>query len=234
MTACPRHAWREAAKLTTMLFVLVAASAGASAAPVPEVPGGCMSPAAANVGRPGCFLSAELAITDTAPELFWHIYAFADARRAAVEAGRHRWAEVVPAHDRTWLFVIDSQPRIDVALVPGVARAATVGPLRNRPGRAVRARFMESLFSPGMRTRVHSHSGPEAFFVVDGEQCVETPTRRHMVMPGESFIVDSGPHLQASPAGRRSLVLVLAPVGDPWIVLEDGWIPSGFCAPGNR
>jgi quercetin dioxygenase-like cupin family protein len=81
-----------------------------------------------------------------------------------------------------------------------------------------------------MRTRVHSHPGPEAFYVIDGEQCMETPTQRRKLQAGESFIVLPGPHLQAAPKGRRNLVLVLHGPDEPWMSMESQWTPSQFCA----
>lgn len=68
---------------------------------------------------------------------------------------------------------------------------------------------MESLFPPGMRTRVHSHSGPEAFYVIDGEQCTATPAGERRTRVGESTVVTAGAHLQAAPRGRRSMVMIL-------------------------
>jgi mannose-6-phosphate isomerase-like protein (cupin superfamily) len=87
---------------------------------------------------------------------------------------------------------------------------------------------MESWFPLGMRTRVHSHSGPEAFYVIEGQQCVETPSEQRIIAPGQSYIVEEGAHLQAAPEGRRSLVLILARPNEPWMQLE-AWQPSGYC-----
>jgi quercetin dioxygenase-like cupin family protein len=89
---------------------------------------------------------------------------------------------------------------------------------------------MESIFTPGMRTRVHSHPGPEAFYVVDGEQCVETPKARQKLRAGDTFIVAPGPHVQAAAKGRRNLTLALYPAGSAWMTLETSWTPSQFCA----
>lgn len=37
----------------------------------------------------------------------------------------------------------------------------------------------------GLTSRVHLHSGVEAFYVVDGEQCLETPDRAYPMKKGE-------------------------------------------------
>ncbi len=67
--------------------------------------------------------------------------------------------------------------------------------------------FLESVFPPGMRTRVHSHPGPEAFYVVEGQQCMETPSERRKLNAGESFVVQPGPHVQTAPGGRKNIAL---------------------------
>lgn len=65
--------------------------------------------------------------------------------------------------------------------------------------------------------------------MIEGEQCTETPTERRRIKAGESYIVPSGPHLQAAPLGRRSVVLILARPGQPWMQLSDDWPGSSFC-----
>lgn len=192
---------------------------------VPQVPGGCTAPAAENVDKPGCFLSAEIVIERPAKTLYWHIHEFPNPAAAAVEGRRHAASQVTQAHGRTWLYVIGTEAET----IRGGERRAVIGPMTVPADGPVTARFMESLFPPGMRTRVHSHSGPEAFFVVEGQQCVETPRDRHLIEAGSSYIVPEGAHMQGSREGRRSLVLILAPKGAPWMSLADNWAPTGFC-----
>jgi quercetin dioxygenase-like cupin family protein len=44
----------------------------------------------------------------------------------------------------------------------------------------------------GMTSRVHFHSGVEAFYVVDGEQCLETPEHAFPMKKGETLVVPAG------------------------------------------
>lgn len=81
-----------------------------------------------------------------------------------------------------------------------------------------------------MKTRVHSHPGPEVFYVLEGEQCVETRDGTSRVAAGEHYILNEGPHLQASRKGRRSLVLLVIPNDTPWISLGSDWSPSVSCS----
>lgn len=189
------------------------------------VPGLCSAPAAEHVGQPGCYLSAELAIEAGSEPVYWHIVEFPDPASARAEAAGHRWATVVTAHGRHWLYVIGPE---DEAINSG-APPAVVGPLR-RPGDGpLTARFLESIFPPGMKTRAHAHPGPEAFYVVEGEQCMDSPTGQARIAVGESYILEGGPHLQAAPTGRRNLVALLIPADEGWMSLTPEWTPSNYC-----
>lgn len=81
-----------------------------------------------------------------------------------------------------------------------------------------------------MQTRVHSHLGPEAFYVVEGEQCMETPDDKRLIPAGGTYVVERGPHIQAAPKGRRNLILILSPKGQPAVVPGADWQPTGFCS----
>ena len=205
----------------SLLFAALLAIHAAGSA----VPGQCTAPASEHVGEPGCYLSAETEIKAANGELYWHIYSFPtliDARVASMNAGQAVAAE---AHGTAWLHVMgDATPR----LIPGATLRESIGPIR-APVKG-RIRLLESWFPPGMKTRAHSHPGPEVFYVLEGEQCVETRDGTALVAAGEHYILDAGPHLQASPKGRRSLVLLVMPDDVPWMSLESDWNPGASCS----
>jgi len=58
---------------------------------------------------------------------------------------------------------------------------------------------------------------------------IETPTDRRVLAAGQTYIVTAGPHPQAAPHGRRNLVLILPPQGEPALVPGGDWRPTGFC-----
>jgi len=211
--------------LLAAVLLPVLASAWPARAQTPAVPGQCAAPAEENQGRPGCFLTAELRIADAPANLSWHLYGFADEPRARAEAGRHPHSLVSRSHGRIWLHVLSAQ----AVRIRGGRRLARVDGLRVRPGADLTVRFIESVFPAGMRTRVHAHPGPEAFYVVDGVQCMETPQERRMVRAGQTFVVPPGAHVQASPSGRRNIALVIHEQGQLWMTLATDWSPSGFC-----
>ena len=172
-----------------LLLVTAASQAG-----VPPVPGLCSMPVPANRNEAGCYQTSELDLTGAPPVIYWHIYEFSLPAAAAAEARRHRWSAVAQAHSRIWLYVLSgaSEP------VAGGTERASIGPLKV-PSGPVTAHFSEAIFPPGMKTRVHSHPGPEAFYIVEGEQCMETPTDKRLIPTGGTYVVESGPHLQAAP-----------------------------------
>ncbi|PSJ43127.1 cupin domain-containing protein [Allosphingosinicella deserti] len=207
-----------------MMLAVGLASFAIFAKEVPAVPGACTGPAKENVGKPGCFLSTQVEIGSPPATLYWHIVPAETEEVARAGAKGRAWSEAVQAHGRWWLYVLSSE-KIEPVLPPH----HVAGPFRLEPGRSIVARFMESWFPPGMRTRAHAYSGPKAFYVIDGEQCTETPTERHTIRAGESYIVPGGAHLQAAPKGRKSVVLILAPEREPWMRLTSAWAGTDYC-----
>jgi quercetin dioxygenase-like cupin family protein len=207
-----------------MLVGSIALLVGLLTQTAPAVPGGCTAPAAAHAGKPGCYLSTEITISSPPSTLYWHIVPEPTERRARADADSRPWSAPVLAHGRWWLYVLSANQQ-----EPELAPHHVAGPFNIKPGSPVVARFMESWFPPGMRTRVHSHSGPEAFYVIEGEQCTATPAEQRTIVAGQSYIVAGGAHLQAAPKGRRSVVLILASPGQPWMRLSDDWEGTNYC-----
>lgn len=142
----------------SLLTIALAATAvnWADAAPVP---GQCAAPAAENVGKPGCFLTVEIAMENPPPSVWWHIYEFkslAAARQAAAVHGAR--AAASSSHGRAWVYILGGAKEP----VRGGARKAVIGPLALPAGGPVTARFMESVFTPGMRTRIRPSRNPRA------------------------------------------------------------------------
>ncbi len=218
------------ATLLPLVMALQPAAGAASPPPLPPgpIPGQCAEPARENAGKPGCYLAAEVRIDEPPEAIRWHLFRFPDEAGANAAAAGHRWAAVTFAHDRIWLHVFSAEPTVSAE---GGEPVAAIGPMQLPQGRPVVARLLEAIFPPGMTTRNHSHPGPEAFFVVDGQQCVETAEEQRMLGPGESYHFGTGiDHVQSSPGGRRNMALVFHPAGEPWMELSPEWTPSGFCA----
>ena len=217
----------------TRLPMLVLPSLIASAtclttfAQAPSVPGECNVPARQRGGEVGCYLSATEtlgALPDDAR--FWHIYNY--PTRAAAEAVKGPRGTVVEAFGKVWLYNIAASTWKPA----GGDRVAVVGPLPISAGTNYTARYMEAVFPANMGTPVHVHSGAEAWYVVSGAQCLETPDGFKVLRAGESGLVPAGPPMRLSSVGtdtRRSVLLVLHDTAQPWMTNTGDWKPKGLC-----
>jgi quercetin dioxygenase-like cupin family protein len=92
---------------------------------------------------------------------------------------------------------------------------------------------MEAVFTPGMTSAIHIHGGPEAWYTLSGETCLETPEGTHVgIAGGKQVIVPGGPpmHLTATgTAQRRALVLILHDSSKPATTIVHDWTPKGLC-----
>jgi hypothetical protein len=70
--------------------------------------------------------------------------------------------------------------RIGPYPMPGSGtRVSVIGPLEIKPGTRYNARYGVDHAAPAVRAGAgHTHSGPEAFYIVSGAQCVEARIRR--------------------------------------------------------
>jgi hypothetical protein len=92
---------------------------------------------------------------------------------------------------------------------------------------------MAATFLPGMKSRVHRHPGPEAWYVVSGEQCAETPERKIVLRSGEGDFVPEGPPMVLWGTGtvkRQGLALILHDTSRPMSAPAPDWTPAGLCA----
>lgn len=175
----------------------------------------------------GCFITgnAELGKLPNVP-LYWHLYEY--PTRAAAEGAQGKNGSVIESYGKVWLFTIAEA----TWNANGGKRVARVGPLPVARDHRYTAHYMEATFLPGMKSRVHRHPGPEAWYVLAGEQCLETPGHKAVVRAGESGIVPEGPPMMLSGIGtseRRALVLILHDSSQPMTVLASDWKPAGLC-----
>jgi len=95
----------------------------------------------------------------------------------------------------------------------GGERFAEIGPLPVIAGQTYSAQYMEAIFTPGMVAPTHTHAGPEAWYTLAGETCLETPQGKQIGRAGgPPVIVPGGPPMHLTATGteqRRALVLIL-------------------------
>jgi len=163
------------------------------------------------------------------PSVYWYLDTF--ATRAAAEAVKPAGGAVVESLGRVWLMTIGEAS----GRRAGGDRVAAIGPIRVKRGVAYSAMYMEAIFTPGMESNTHTHSGPEAWYTLDGETCLETPNG---VMVGRAggppVIVPEGPPMHLTATGRvtrRAVVLILHDRTQAATTITHAWTPKGLCRP---
>ena len=71
----------------------------------------------------------------------------------------------------------------------GGRHVALIGPLTLPAAKGYTMRVQSSLLRHGASTPVHIHSGPEVFYIVSGEQCLETQKAAHRLKAGKFFVL---------------------------------------------
>jgi len=191
--------------------------------------GGACIPVSERAGREfGCFIIATQAIgpLDSA-RAFWHLSIF--PTRSTAMAARGPRGAVVESLGKVWLFTI-----AEAGWRPsGGTHVAEIGPLPVAAGVAYTAQYMDAVFRPGMKSLVHRHSGPEAWYTLNGETCLETPAGSLVGRAGGMpVIVPQGPPMELTATGtqvRRALVLVLHDATQPATSPASDWSPKGLC-----
>jgi quercetin dioxygenase-like cupin family protein len=129
---------------------------------------------------------------------------------------------------RVWLLTIE-----DAGWRPsGGERVAEIGPLSITPGEDYSARYMEAVLNPGMTAPPHVHSGPEAWYTMAGETCLETPEGKQLGSAGGHYVIVPGGspmHLTATGTEqRRALTLILHEASKPATTFVNDWAPKGL------
>ena len=194
-----------------------------------KFPGGCAEPPKWP-SETGCYLSAIQTVENLPDEpLFWHLYTY--PTRAAAEAAKpESLSTVAQSLDKVWLFTIANRQWRPAA----GERVAVIGPLPVPRAKRYIARYMEATFPPnqGMVTTVHRHSGPEAWYVLTGAQCLRTPENTMVLRSGEGGFVPPGPPMVLTSIGsetRRALFLVLHDASEAWQTNTTEWTPTREC-----
>jgi len=216
----------------TSAIAFVAAFWGASGAHA-QTDGTCI-PVAERAGRAlGCFITAreELGRLSASPPLFWHLETFPTrtAAMAAKSTTKEARSTLVESLGRTWLFTIAPSGW----RARGGTHVARIGPIPLVKADSFAAVYMEGVFEPGMQSVVHDHPGAEAWYTLEGSQCLETPEGKLEQRAGErGMVVRGGLPMQLTGTGkavRRSVVLILQDATKPRSSPVHSWTPKGLC-----
>jgi uncharacterized cupin superfamily protein len=88
-----------------------------------------------------------------------------------------------------------------------------------------------AVLPPGASSLVHAHAGPEAWYLLTGEQCLETATGLKRAGPGQTLIQRGYTPMQLNVTGkvtRRSLFIVVHDSATTFAI-PSSWKPPGRC-----
>lgn len=214
-------------RLSVLGSLLLTAAIAGVLAQMPETDVRCI-PVEERAGRElGCFVIATAAVGKLRGiTQYWYLDAFASTRAAERVQGPR--GTVVAAAGKTWLFTIAPGGW----QASGGERIAEIGPLKVGKTEDYTAVYMEAVFEPGMKSAVHRHAGPEAWYVLEGEQCLETPGGTLVARAGQGAIIPAGPPMQLTGTGtgkRHALVLILHDSSQAFTIPVSDWTPTGAC-----
>lgn len=186
-------------------------------------------PAAERTGELGCWIMADESVGQlTQKQVFWYLDVY--PTRSAAVAAKDSQGTVLDSLGKIWLLTIGESARQTPS---GAQRIAKIGPIPITAGTTYSAQYMEAVFNPGMTSSVHDHSGPEAWYTMAGETCLETSEG---VLVGRAggppVIVPEGLPMHLTATGtetRRALVLILHDSSKPPTHLVHEWVPKGLC-----
>jgi quercetin dioxygenase-like cupin family protein len=171
-------------------------------------------------------LATESGLRFSEPTVYWHLRTFPN--RAAADAAKSTTGIVVEEDGRVWLSEFGSR---DLALEGGQA-VAVVGPMELSKAKSYAVLLGYAVMRPDDRSIVHVHPGPEGWYMISGEQCLETPAGATRATAGGTATVPPNVPMELTITGtavRKSLVLVIhdssQPAGRP-----SDWKPQGLCA----
>ena len=197
--------------LACVLFTMGVAFAPKSA--LAQLQPVCFANSPERRGEPGCSIVADKQLPeDLHPPLFWHIDRFDSGDQARAAEGPSSIS--VDAHSGSWLLTIESK----TANHQGGRHIASVGPLPLPSAPKYALQVLSAIFTPGMSSLVHHHAGVEAWYVLSGEQCLETPTAGYKTRAGETFLIEPGVVMRLVTTGstvRRALAVIVYDASQP-------------------
>jgi quercetin dioxygenase-like cupin family protein len=174
----------------------------------------------------GCFnVGTVTGLHFTEASVYWHLRAFPN--RKAADAVKSATGIVVEENGRVWLSEFGSRS----AAPRGGEAVAIVGPMQLPAAKSYTAVLSYAVMRPGDSSRVHTHPGPEGWYVMAGEQCLDTPDGPKRARAGGTSTVRSNIPMELNVTGttlRRAFALVIHDSTHERGTGSD-WKPSGAC-----
>ena len=173
----------------------------------------------------GCqrLLASHLPAISDAP-LFWHLRKVPAGTRTG--AGDST-AFIVDAPGQSWLYSFGPKDAVPTEGEPAIS----IGPLPLRPAKAYQVVAYYVVMPAGAYTIIHTHPGPEAWYVLEGTQCLDTPKGAMKLGAGEGGVVPPDTPMRLHNSGstlRRALFIVIHDPALAWGSRTD-WTPTGGC-----
>jgi dienelactone hydrolase len=149
------------------------------------------------------------------------------ARRASTPA-----SAVVRAGGHVWLITFGTSGQRS----PGGHFVTEIGPVPPlAPAARYEMRVADADFGPALNPQisraVHTHSGPEFWYVLTGAQCLETPSGATRASAGQGMFAPAETPMQLNISGRTkrdALFVIVHDAARPATTVSD-WQPKGSC-----
>ena len=175
----------------------------------------------------GCFnVGTVTGLHFSTASVYWHLHAFPN--RKAAQAAKSATGLIVEEGGRVWLSEFGAQDRAP----RGGEAIAVVGPLQLSAAQSYAAVLSYAVMRPGDNSRVHTHPGPEGWYVLAGAQCLETPAGAIRARAGETMTAPANTPMELNISGktlRRAFALVIHDSAQQRGTPSD-WKPSGACS----
>ena len=184
-------------------------------------------------GEIGCSLIENKPLPEGLKQpLFWHIDRFSSGEEARARVSPASVA--FEAHGSWWLMTIE--PKVNEHHGGRHVKQAKLPVLP--PAKGYSMLVMSAYIPAGLTSRIHTHSGIEGFYVVDGQQCLETPTRIYKMSKGGSLVIAAGVTMRLVATGknpRRALAVIVYDSSQPPTTrMETEPLPKlASCKPGS-
>ena len=174
----------------------------------------CMENSPERRGEIGCSIIAQKLLPEGLKEpVFWHIDRFDSIDKARAAAGTASVA--FEADGKSWLMTVEAHTSDH----HGGHHVAGVGPLPLPKASRYAMQVNSAILTPGMHTRIHTHSGVEGFYVVRGEQCLETSARATTMKKDQTLAIADDTPIRLVTTGTSTLYSLA-------IVVHDASLPS--------
>ena len=139
---------------------------------------------------------------------------------------------VVEAAGKIWLLTLAPKGLRSA----GGTLVTEIGPIPEVPVAATYVLDVnEADFGPEMKVQVaqqvHTHPGPEIFYLLTGEQCLETPNGAARARAGEGMVAPANTPMQLNIMGRsrrHAFFVIVHDATQPRVMPSD-WQPTGAC-----